>query len=80
MDAEARIPAALETLGPVADRDVAVLAPDDGELTSQLLGLGGWVRALPDASPAAIGGHPGRTRRRGRRGLVGVPPRIARVG
>ncbi len=58
MDAEARIPAALETLGPVAERDVAVLAPDDGELTSQLLGLGSWVRALPDPSLAAIGAIP----------------------
>ena len=57
MDSGARIPAALQALGPVADRDVcvldgtdAVLAGVDGVLTGHLLSLGGWVRSLPDAS------------------------------
>ena len=57
MDADARIPAALQALGPVADRDVcvidgtdAVLAGVDGALTGHLLSLGGWVRSLPGTS------------------------------
>ena len=55
MDLESRIPAALEALGPIADRDIAVLDPDDRGLAPQLLGLGGWVRMLPNASPAPLG-------------------------
>ncbi len=58
MDDESRIPAALEALGPVADRDVAVLDPDDRGLAPQLLKLGGWVRALPNTSLATLGAVP----------------------
>lgn len=58
MDSESRVPAALEALGPIADRDVAVLDPDDRGLASQLLGLGGWVRALPGASATSLGAVP----------------------
>lgn len=58
MDTEARIPAALQALGPVAERDVAVVDPVDGGLITQLLGLGSWVRAVPDISSATIGAVP----------------------
>ncbi len=58
MDRESRIPAALEALGPVVDRDVAVLDPDDRGLASQLLALGGWVRALPGASTGSLAAVP----------------------
>ncbi len=54
IDVEGRIPAALEALGPVSDRDVALMEPGDGDLVGQLLGFGAWIRALPDASPGSI--------------------------
>ncbi len=58
VDPEARLPAALEALGPVAGRDVAVLDALDGPGPRRLLALGAWVRTasedglgeLPDAS------------------------------
>ena len=58
MDADARIPAALQALGPVADRDVCVLDGADGRLAGQLLSLGGWIRVVPDASPASLAAIP----------------------
>ena len=60
MDAEARIPAALQALGPVTDRDVCVLdAGRRSPLAEQLLSLGGWVRCVPGASPDSLGRDPG---------------------
>lgn len=58
IDADARIPGALQALGPVTDRDVCVLDGPDGGLASQLLALGGWVRTVPDASPEAMAAIP----------------------
>jgi hypothetical protein len=58
IDAERRIPAALEALGPVTDRDVCVLGGPDGVLADQLLTLGGWVRTVPDASPESMAAIP----------------------
>lgn len=58
VDPEARLPAALGALGPVAGRDVAVLDATDGPGPRRLLAMGAWVRVaaggalgkLPDAS------------------------------
>jgi hypothetical protein len=55
VDPEARLPAALEALGPVAGRDVAVLDASAGPAPRQLLALGAWVRIAPDGS---LGGLP----------------------
>ncbi|MEZ4596331.1 MAG: hypothetical protein R3C32_05485 [Chloroflexota bacterium] len=62
VDPEARLPAALEALGPVVGRDVVVLDASDGPGPRRLLALGAWVRnpsdgalaGLPDASADAI--------------------------
>jgi len=62
VDAEGRLPAALEALGPVTGRDVAVLDASDGPGPRRLLALGAWVRTppagvlgrLPDASADAL--------------------------
>jgi hypothetical protein len=62
VDAEGRLPAALEALGPVAGRDVVVLDASDGPGPRRLLALGAWVRTppagalgrLPDASADAL--------------------------
>jgi hypothetical protein len=43
VDAEAKIPAALEALGPVADRDVLVLDCCEGQLTDRLVAMGARV-------------------------------------
>jgi hypothetical protein len=48
IDPEGRLPAAIEALGPVSGRDVAVLDDADGPATRRLLALGAWVRAAPD--------------------------------
>jgi len=53
IDAEARIPAALQALGPVSDRDVGLLDDPDGVLSGQLLSLGAWLRRVPDGSSMA---------------------------
>jgi len=58
MDVDARIPAALQALGPVADRDVCVLDGADGVLPGRLLALGGWVRAVGDASADTLAAIP----------------------
>jgi hypothetical protein len=58
VDAEGRLPAALEALGPVAGRDVTVVDDADGPGSRRLLALGAFVRTtasdalddLPDAS------------------------------
>lgn len=50
VDADGRLPAALQALGPVAGRDVVVLDAPDGPAIRRLLGLGAWVRVAPDAS------------------------------
>ncbi|MET0771659.1 MAG: hypothetical protein ABWZ82_01130 [Candidatus Limnocylindrales bacterium] len=55
VDAEGRLPAALEALGPVTGRDVAVLDATDGPGPRRLLALGAWVRT---ASAGALGGLP----------------------
>lgn len=55
VDPEARLPAAIEALGRVAGRDVAVLDTSDGPGSRRLLALGAWVRATPDGS---LGGLP----------------------
>lgn len=47
VDAEGRLPAALDALGPVAGRDVAVLDATDGPGPRRLLALGAWVRTAP---------------------------------
>src|SRR5688500_7289158 len=45
LDADGKIPRALDALGPVADRDVILLDGTDGDLRStQLRGLGARVR------------------------------------
>jgi hypothetical protein len=49
VDAEGRLPAALQALGPVMGRDVAVLDGADGPGSRRLLALGAWVRTAPDA-------------------------------
>jgi len=54
VDAEGRLPAALEALGPVAGRDVAVLDAPDGPAPRRLLSLGAWVRVAPGASLHAL--------------------------
>jgi hypothetical protein len=62
MDTEARIPAALQALGPITDRDVAVVGQQDFPLAERLLGLGGWIRIIPDSSPESLRSIPeGRT-------------------
>ncbi len=53
MDVEARIPAALQALGPVTDRDVCVVEDAGGGLAGQLLGQGGWIRSLAGTLPAS---------------------------
>ena len=58
MDTDARIPAALQALGPIADRDVAVVGPEGAPLAAQLLELGGWIRSIADSSPGSIGSIP----------------------
>ena len=58
MDTEARIPAALDALGPINDREVVVVGPSDAHLATQLLGLGGWIRAIPALSAEATGSIP----------------------
>jgi hypothetical protein len=50
VDADGRLPAAIEALGPVAERDVAVLDAPDGPGPRRLLALGAWVRVAPGAS------------------------------
>ncbi len=50
VDPERRLPAALESLGPVAGRDVAMLDAPDGPGRRRLLALGAWVRCAPDGS------------------------------
>jgi hypothetical protein len=55
VDVEGRVPAALEALGPVTGRDVAVLDALDGPGPRRLLALGAWVRTPPDG---ALGGLP----------------------
>jgi hypothetical protein len=52
LDQEAKIPRALEALGPVADRDVALLDGGDGLRAAQLRELGARVR-WDDAAGAA---------------------------
>jgi hypothetical protein len=47
VDAEGRLPAALEALGPVAGRDVAVLDATTGPGPRRMLALGAWVRTAP---------------------------------
>jgi hypothetical protein len=58
LDPDARIPAALQALGPIADRDVVVLSPEGEPLTAQLLRLGGWIRGIPDPSTGLVGSIP----------------------
>lgn len=58
IDTDARIPAALQVLGPVTDRDVCVVDRVDGTLAAQLLALGGWIRSVPDASPGSLAAIP----------------------
>jgi hypothetical protein len=55
VDAEGRLPAALQALGPVMDRDVAVLDDVGGPGSRRLLALGAWVRSAPDTG---LGGLP----------------------
>lgn len=54
VDPEARLPAALEALGPVTGRDVAVLDTPDGPGPRRLLAMGAWVRAAADGSLGAL--------------------------
>jgi hypothetical protein len=54
IDADARIPAAVQALGPVTDRDVCVVDRVDGTLAAHLLALGGWIRSVPGASPRSL--------------------------
>lgn len=56
VDVEAKIPAALEALGPIAGREVVVLDPGRGYRVRQLADRGALVTAVrsePDALPAA---------------------------
>lgn len=55
VDPEARLPAALEALGPVSGRDVAVLDDAGGPGARRLLALGAWVRTVAEGS---LGGLP----------------------
>lgn len=54
VDAEGRLPAAIQALGPVAGRDVAVLDAPDGPGPRRLLMLGAWMRLAPGASLGAL--------------------------
>jgi hypothetical protein len=54
MDVEARIPAAVQALGPVADRDVCVVEGSNSILAGQLLSLGGWIRSLAGPSGSDV--------------------------
>lgn len=54
VDADGRLPAALQALGPVAGRDVAVLDAPEGPASRRLLSLGAWVRTAPGASLRAL--------------------------
>lgn len=47
VDPEARLPAAIEALGPVMGRDVAVVDALDGPGPRRLLASGAWVRTAP---------------------------------
>ncbi len=58
LDREGRIPAALQALGPLTDRDVCVFDQPDLSLASQLLGAGAWVRSLPDVSSTSMASIP----------------------
>ena len=64
VDAEGKIPAALEALGPVIDRDVVVLDCGHGYLCRQLDGMGARVAAftfpLSDEAAAELTGWVGR--------------------
>ena len=54
VDAEGRLPAALEALGPVAGRDVAVLDASGGPGPRRLLALGAWVRSAPTGTLVSL--------------------------
>ncbi len=53
LDVEGKIPRALESLGPVAGRDVLVVDPAGGRWGSQLMSLGARVTGLPDGAAEA---------------------------
>ena len=54
IDREGKIPAALESLGPVADREVVLLDADAGLRASQLRSLGAHVRRLIGPTPLRV--------------------------
>jgi hypothetical protein len=54
VDPEGRLPAAIEALGRVGGRDVAVLDEPDGPAARRLLALGAWVRVGPDGSLSGL--------------------------
>ncbi len=63
VDVEGKVPAALESLGPVIDRDVAVLDSGRGFLARQLAEFGARVTAVPFPAPdAALADLAGRSR------------------
>jgi SAM-dependent methyltransferase len=51
LDVEEKIPRALNTLGPVAGRDVVLVDADGGRRADQLAELGARVRSLPATAP-----------------------------
>ena len=51
LDVEAKIPRALNALGPVAGRDVVLVDADGGRRADQLAKLGARVRSLPATAP-----------------------------
>ena len=59
-DPPGKLVAALESLGPVADRDVVVVDATDGPILAGLTGLGGRLRSVPLATPAAAAPASGR--------------------
>ena len=56
LDADGKIPRTLESLGPIADRDVLLFDSDDGLRARQLRDLGGRVTVVPqDAEVGGLG-------------------------
>ena len=58
-DRAGKIVRGLDALGPVADRDVVVIAARDGPILDGLVALGARVRCVPLSSPLAIPADPG---------------------
>src|SRR4051794_7854525 len=58
LDRAGKLVAALDALGPIADRDVLVLDASRGPIVDGLIAAGGRLRSVPAASPFRIDAPP----------------------